>query len=479
MRATDTAKADLAGPIGQHLRETVRIAAPIAAALLSEMGMGLISTTMLGGLGDRALAAGALATNVFFTVLLVLQGMLSGVSVLAANRLGADEPQAVPGLYWSGVALAMALAVPMMALLSLPGETWAALGLAPALAADVADYLRILRWAVPGGMVGVGMMRQFLPAIGLERVLLWVLPGGVLLHAGLTRWLIDGGAGLPAFGLAGSAAAIVATLSILAVGMLAVLHGPRFGGFVRWVRPDPRVLASLLVIGLPVAAMVAVEAGLFLVTGIVAGVLGPSVLAAHMIALSVASVSFMVPLAVSQAANVRVASAHGAGNLAAARRAGFCAIGLSLAFMATTALVLSTAPGLIVRLYLPPAIGGAGTAALAARLLRVAGVFQLADGTQVAAAGALRGLQDVRVPMLLATFGYWGLGFWAGLWLAFRAQLGVVGLWWGLCVGLAVVAVCLTARFAQLCARLDDRAGYSTASATSLRLSKGMAKGGS
>jgi MATE family multidrug resistance protein len=457
MQATDTHKAETAGPVSQHVRQTIAIALPIAAALLSEMGMGLISTTMLGGLGDRALAAGALATNVFFSVLLVLQGALSGVGVLAANRLGAGQPREVPGLYWSGVALAVALAVPMVALLSLPARAWTALGLAPVLANDVASYLHILRWAVPGGMVGVGMMRQFLPAIGLERVLLWVLPGGVVLHAALTHWLIDGGAGLPPFGLAGSAAAIVATLTILAIGMLAVLHGPRFGSLVRWARPDARMLRALLGIGLPVAAMVAVEAGLFLVTGIVAGVLGPSVLAAHMIALSVASVCFMVPLAISQAANVRVASAHGAGNLAAARRAGFCAIGLSLTFMATTAFVLSNVPALIVRLYLAPpsapaAAGAAATAALAARLLRVASVFQLADGTQVAAAGALRGLQDVRVPTVLATFGYWGLGFWAGLWLAFREQLGVVGLWWGLCVGLAVVAVGLTARFAQLSA---------------------------
>ena len=439
----------LPGTYREHLRQTALISAPIAAALLSEIGIGLISTIMLGSLGDRALAAGSFSTNVFITVLLVLQGMLSGVGVLAANRLGAGRAQDVPGLYWGGVLLAVVLSVPLFAALSLPASAWRATGQTAALAADVATYLHVLRWAVPAGVVGIGMMRQFLPAIGLQRVLIWVLPAGVMLHAGVTRLLIHGGLGLPAYGLAGSAAAIVVTLSAVALSMLAVLHGPRFGGYVRLALPDVRILGALLVIGVPVAAMVAVEAGLFLAIGMMAAALGSAVLAAHMIALSVASVTFMVPLAISQTANVRVATADGAGNRQAARRAGLAAIALSTGFMAASAIVLSSVPHLIVGIYLGSTAQTAATVALAASLLRVAGVFQLFDGTQVAASGALRGLQDVRVPMLLAAFGYWGIGFWAGWLLAFRGHMGAVGLWWGLCAGLAVVAVALTARFAQ------------------------------
>ncbi len=439
-----------AGSYPQHLRQTLAISAPIAAALLSEIAMGLITTVMLGGLGDRALAAGAFSTNVFITGLLVLQGVLTGVGVLAANRLGAGQPEAVPGLYWSGVLLAVLLAAPLFAVMSAPAGLWRAAGQAPALAADVADYLHVLRWAVPAGVVGVGMMRQFLPAIGLQRVLLWVLPAGVVLQAGLTRLLIGGGFGLPAYGVAGAAAATVITLSVVAGAMLAVLHSRGFRLFVRLSRPRVAVLRALLAIGLPVAATVAVEAGLFLATGMLAASLGQVVLAAHMIALSVASVTFMVPLAISQAANVRVATESGAGRPAAARRAGIVAILLGAGFMAASALTLSLVPRVIVDLYIAPDAATAGAVALGASLLRVAGVFQLFDGTQVVAGGALRGLQDVRVPMVLATFGYWGIGFWAGWVLAFRCHLGAVGLWWGLCAGLAVVAVCLTVRFAQL-----------------------------
>ena len=194
--------------------------------------------------------------------------------------------------------------------------------------------------------------------------------------------------------------------------------------------------------------MVIVEAGLFLAACVLAGALGPIVLAAHMIALNVISVSFMVPLAISQTANVRVATARGAGNFPAARRAGFCAIGLAALFMATSALLLSLGAETIVGLYLGPVTAAnAATFTLAVQLVRVAAVFQLADGTQVAAAGALRGLQDVRVPMLFAACGYWAIGFTAAWALAFQASLGVVGIWWGLCAGLAVVAIALVARF--------------------------------
>ncbi len=438
-----------AGSYRSHLRATVVMAAPIALSLLCEIGMGLISTLFLGSLGDRALAAGAFGSNAFFTVLLILQGMLSGVGVRAANRIGAGEAGAVPAIYWSGVVLAVLLAVPMFALVSVPASLWRAIGEPAPLSEEIAAYMRILRWAVPAGVVGIGMMRQFLPAIGLQRMLIWVLPAGVVLHFALNLVLVRGVAGFGGYGLTGSAAATVVTLTVTAGVMLALLHGKRFGHWVRATRPELGQVRELLAIGLPVGGIVTVEVGMFLGAAILAGILGGPALAAHMIALSVASVAFMVPLAISQAANVRVAGWHGAGNHAAARRAGFSAIGASVAFMSGSALVLGFAPGLVVGLYLPANAANAATAALAARLLRVAGVFQLADGTQVTAAGALRGLQDVRVPMVMAAFGYWGIGFWAGWFLAFPAGMGAVGLWWGLCAGLAVVAGCLLVRFAK------------------------------
>ncbi len=437
------------GSYASHLIATAALAAPIAVALLSEMAMGLTDTVMLGSLGDGPLAAGGLGANIFFTALVILQGILSGVSVLAASARGAGCEQSVPKVYWSGVVLAAGLAAPLFALLSLARPALVALGEPAVLADEVATYLGVLRWGVPGGLVGIGMMRQFLPAIGQQRVLLWVVPGGLALNAALNWQLIHGGFGLPGFGLGGSAAATATTLSLLAATMLVALHAGRFRHLVALARPEIALLRRLLAIGLPVGATVTVEAALFLATSVMAGELGPTVLAANMITMSVTVSTFMVPLAIGQAANVRVAEASGAGNPEAARRAGFTAITLSAAFMACSALVLTVVPALIASAYLTAKSASAlATTALASHLLRIAGLFQIADGVQVVASAALRGLADTRIPMVLAAIGYWGIGFCAARTLAFTLDFGAAGLWWGLCAGLMSVAVSLVARFA-------------------------------
>jgi MATE family multidrug resistance protein len=438
----------------RHLSATAWMSAPIALALLSEMAMGLTDTVMLGGIGGAALAAGGLGANIFFTGLIVLQGVLSGVSVFTARALGSGRDGEVPGIYWSGVALAGLLGALLFALVSFPGRLLLLAGEKPALVRDLSAYLHVLRWGVPGGMVGIGMMRQFLPAVGLQRVLLWVVPAAVGVNAGLNWVLIHGvrwgGFAVPAFGMLGSAAATAVTITLLAGSLLGVLHGRRgWRRFVAPAWPRARTMGAMLGIGLPVGLTVTVEAALFLATGFLAGGLGREVLAAHMIAISVCSTSFMVPLSIAQTANVRVAHASGAGLAEEARRAGFAAMALSVGFMAMMAALLTQAPGAIVAAYLGRTVpANAAVVALAVSLLHVAGVFQIVDGAQAAAAGALRGLRDTRVPMLLAAIGYWGIGFWAGRYLAFDKGLGVVGLWWGLSAGLAVAAASLVLRFA-------------------------------
>ncbi len=439
-------RADLPGSYPHHVAALTTIAAPVALAQLSQMAMALTDTLMLGRIGDRALAAGGLGTNLFFTCLFCFQGLVSGVAVLASRSRGAGELGRIPGTYWSGMAIAAALAGPFFWLMSDPGPLLRAAGESPVLIADVCAYLDVLRWGVPAGLLGIGIVRAFLPAVGLQRLLVWVIPAGVVLNAALNYWLIGGGLGLPAYGMRGSAAATTITLWATSLALALLLHThPEWRQHVRLSRPGARVMGELLAIGVPVSVTTIVEATLFLATGLMVGVIGPTVLAAHTIALSVASVTFMVPMAVAGAANVRVAHEIGAGSPAAARRAGLVAIGMSSAFMAGTALVMITEPRAVARIYLGAA---SPTLALAASLLRVAGAFQVFDGIQVTASGALRGLKDTRVPMVLATIGYWGIGFVLGRHLAFAEGMGAVGLWWGLCIGLAVVAVSLTVRFA-------------------------------
>lgn len=447
-----TAAPPRAAPGAGPLRRTVGIALPIALAQLGQMAMGLTDQIMLGGIGPGALAAGGLGANLFFTVLLALQGVVSGVAVLAARSRGAGRPEEVPGTYWAGVAIASVLAVPFFLLMSHPGPLLRAVGEPADLSADVAIYLDVLRWGVPAGMLGIGLLRAFLPAVGLEQLLLWIMPAGILLNLVLNFWLIHGGLGLPGYGLRGSAAATAISMWAMALLLGGLVHGrARWRRHVGFTRPPVAVVREIVAIGLPVAGTVLVEAALFLATGLLVGTLGETPLAAHTVALSVASVSFMVPLAISQAANVLVAEAAGAGRPAAARRAGITAMALSLGYMGCAALLLLGAPHLVIGLYLPP---DQPAAAVAVRLLQVAGAFQLADGLQVTASGALRGLKDTRVPFLLATLGYWGIGFWLGHTLAFGAGMGAIGLWWGLFGGLAVTALLLCARFLRQTARM-------------------------
>jgi MATE family multidrug resistance protein len=436
----------------RHAAETARLAAPLAIAQLSQMAMGVTDTILLGSLGADALAAGGLGAGIFFVVVTLLQGVLSSVSVTVANARGAQAEHRVPHIYWTGLVLSALLAIPAFVLLSLSQPILLAFGEPAGLARDVGAYTGVLRWASLGSLIGIGMMRAFLPAIGAAKRLLWISIASVGVNAVLNYGLIHGAYGLPRMGLLGSAAATTITVWATALALVTLLHGRRrYRHFVSATRPNMPLMGELFGIGWPVAITYGVESTLFLGTGLMIGLLGETQLAAHQIALNVASVSFMVPLAIGQAANVRVGYWLGAGQPVAARHAGFVALGLGVAFMSLSGLALIVAPRAIVGLYLrldDPA--NAATAAIAASLLGVAAVFQIVDGMQAIGSGCLRGLKDTRIPMLAAAFGYWGVGFPTGYALAFHAGLGARGLWWGLAAGLASVAVLMTLRFERM-----------------------------
>jgi multidrug resistance protein, MATE family len=206
-------------------------------------------------------------------------------------------------------------------------------------------------------------------------------------------------------------------------------------------------MAAILRMGVPIGAIRGIEAGVFLAAGILMGLLGAAALGAHQLVINCASISFMVPLGLSQAATVRVAYELGAGRAAAARRAGIVALGLGIGFMALAALVLWTMPLTIIAAYVNVADpSNRELVRIARQLIAIAAIFQVFDGAQTIAVGALRGYKDTVIPLLLATFGYWGVGFLGGWCLAFPFGYGAAGLWWGLALGLAVVAVMLTLR---------------------------------
>jgi len=279
----------------------------------------------------------------------------------------------------------------------------------------------------------------------------------------LLNWaLIFGRLGAPALGMAGSGYASAINQWLMLAGLalcarimpdLAALAVLRNAFAARRIE-----IAEILRLGWPIGAMRGIEVGVFMTAGVLMGLLGAAALAAHQLVLNCAGITFMVPLGLSQAATVRVASELGSGRAVAARRAGFLALALGIGFMSTAAMVLWSIPDFIIGVYVDIADpANRETVQIARRLIAIAAIFQVFDGMQVIAAGALRGYKDTMIPMLLATFGYWGVGF-TGCWLfAFPLGYGAVGLWWGLALGLAAVAVMLTLRFHQLAPPMGRR----------------------
>lgn len=432
-----------------HAADTMRLASPLAIAQLAQMAMGITDAVMLGSLGGGALAAGGLGETLFITVCVVLQGVMTALAVLVSQARGAGRDAQVPGLYWTGVLLALLLVVPGFALFSVAEPLLLAVGEPEVLAHDAGVFVGTLRWATPGALLGMGLMRAFLPAIDRGGMVLWVSLASAAVNGALCYGFVHGAWGLPALGLRGPALATVVSLTAGAVVLLVSLHGrPGLRRFVAWRGLHLPLLGAMLRLGIPVSATFAVETGLFLAVALLIGRLGPVPLAAQQVALNILSVAFMVPLAIAQAANVRVGHCVGAGDKPGARRAGLVAIGLGAAFEVMAALLLLGAPGAVVGLYLDPASPGSAEAfALATGLLSVVVVFQVADGVQCVAGGALRGLGDTHMPFVLAAMAYWGVGFPAAWFLALRAGWGVEGAWWGLAAGLIGVAMLLTWRF--------------------------------
>ncbi|MBV9521203.1 MAG: MATE family efflux transporter [Alphaproteobacteria bacterium] len=440
-----------------ELEATLRLALPLAAAQLSQVLMGVTGAAMMGRLGGAALAAGGLGAALFFTVTIVFQGVLNAVGPLAAHALGAGAAGRVGTIVAHGLFILAALAAIGVIVVLNIDRGLAAIGHAPPLVALTRQFLHAAVWGLPAGL-GFALFRSYLAAASRTWPVMVVLLFCLALNAALNDALIFGRFGAPPLGVAGAgyAAAAVQWIEFLGVAGYAALQ-PAFrahGLGTALLRPNWREAAPILQLGWPIAGIFATEVGVFTATALLAGLLGTAALAAHQVAIGICSLTFMVPLAFSQAATVRVALADGAGRLAAARRAGFIALTCGVGFMAAMSVVIIVMPGAIVAIYLDRADpANAGAVATAGRLLVIAALFQVFDGTQTIAAGALRGLKDTRVPLLVGAIGYWPIGFFGGWIMAFPLGFGPAGLWWGLALGLAAVALPLTLRFRRLTRR--------------------------
>jgi MATE family multidrug resistance protein len=380
-------------------------------------------------------------------------GLLNAVAPLAARSLGreANAYDDVARTVRQGLWSSAALAVPCWLVLWWSEPILLAMGQSSALAAEAGTYVRALQWALLPFWCYL-VLRSFISV--LERPF-WALVIGLLgvLANALGNWcLMLGRCGMEPMGIAGSG--LATTLSswlMLATMTLVVQLDRRFSGFrvfANFLRADWSRLAELWRLGLPMAAMLLFEVTIFNAAVFLMGLIGTAALAAHTIAINIASLTFMVPLGIGQAATVRVGLAYGRHDRDGIHRAGWSAFGLATAFMAAMSLIMVLAPERLISAFLDirePA--NAEVLRLAATFLLFAALFQIADGAQAVGGGMLRGLHDARVPMLYALGGYWGIGLPLGVVLAFGFGMGGTGIWIGLATGIGVVAVLMICRW--------------------------------
>ena len=437
-----------------ELRSTLALAWPL---ILSNLTMQLINATdvvLMGWLGPQQLAASALGLNLTWAFTLVAMGLVTASSPMMATALGARKHAVrdVRRTFRQSLWLVAGVTIPLWILLWNAEPVILALGQEPELAAQAALFLRGYMWsALP--FLAFQAMRNFLSALERPGWIFAISALGIGLNALVSWSLIFGKFGLPALGIFGGGLGSSIVWCGLAVGLGIVLvtdrQFRRYRLFGRWWRADWPRLGRLLQLGLPIGLTMGFEGAVFSSAAYLMGLINADNVAAHAIALQIAALTFMVPLGLGQAATVRVGRALGAHDRPGVHRAGWTAFVLGVGFMAAMALIMWTVPRPLIGLFLDSSAQDGPVMHLAVSFLAVAAAFQIADGAQVVAAGMLRGLHDTRVPMLFALVGYWVVGIGTGVRLAFYGGWNGVGIWTGLAVGLAFVAILMLARWSM------------------------------
>ncbi|MBS0383385.1 MAG: MATE family efflux transporter [Proteobacteria bacterium] len=429
-----------------EMRATVKLALPLIAGQLSAVGMGAVDVALAGHYNAHTLAAVAVGANVWTLGLVSAIGVMMALSPSVAQLDGARRHGEIGPLFRQALWLAAALSVLLWfgARHSLP--LLRLLGVDPALLVDAEAFLHALSWGAPG-LCGYFTLRGLCEGSSWTRPTMLFGMFGLVVLVPLDWILIYGKFGLPALGAEGAGIANALALWLQLLAFAAYLKfGRRFrhlGLFARMERPDWHALRHLLWIGVPMAVTLLMEAGLFVISALLISRFGTVAIDGHQIAINVASVTFMLPLGLALAVTVRVGNAAGRGNASAVRWAGNVGVALTLATQAVSASLMLAIPHAIAHVY----SNDPRVIALAAQLLILAGVFQFSDGIQVVSNGALRGLKDTRMPMLITAFAYWAVGMPIGAWLAFGAGWGVHGMWVGMIAGLTAAAVLLFARW--------------------------------
>jgi MATE family multidrug resistance protein len=436
-----------------EVRALLRLAGPMVAANLLQMAVYAVDVIFVGRLGPVELAASTLGVFLYTLVMWAMIGLTGACAPLIAAEIGrrAHAVREVRRTFRMAMWLGVLVATPFAVLMSQGEAILLLAGQDPVVARRADAFLDILLFAL-GPSVLAGVMRTAAAALGRPGWAMIVTALAVVVALVANWCLVFGNAGFPALGLEGSAIASLVTTLVMTLAYAGILVTDRrlrrFRLFGRWWRTEWSRMGEIVRLGVPIALTMTFEGALFGGAAILMGLIGVAEVAAHAVALNIAAVAFQLPLGIGQATTIRVGMAYGARDVGWIARAGNAGIALGIGVMAVTAFALWAAPRPFIGAYLDLAAPeNARVIALAMQYLVVAAMFQLIDGAQVVSAAVLRGLQDTRVPMLIALFGYWAVGFGTSILLGFGLGLEGVGIWLGLAAGLLVVSVLLLWRW--------------------------------
>jgi len=440
--------------VRREIREFFGLAIPLISAQVAQSATGFVDTVMMGWLGQEYLAGGGLAAMTFMLLLVTATGLVVGISPLIAEAYGSGYRARIQKLTGHGIWLTLLVTLPIMLLLGQIERVIEHLGQSAITVTLASKFLGIMLWGFLPALM-FALLKSVVSSLSHPKPIMVIVVIGTLFNAIANYILGFGKLGFPALGIAGIAWASVLSQWLMLLALIIYILKDRelrsyqlFGSLYEF---ELKTLRDLIKIGSPIAVSFSLEIGLFTATTYLMGALGIEVLAAHQIVLQTISLIFMVPLGMSFATTIRVGQWYGQQNSEGVERAAYVSMWIGGIFMTGMAIILLVFPRSIFSLYLDvDAPENAKVIALATSMNSIGAISQILDGVQTNAAGALRGLQDTRIPMLLSFAAFWGVGLSSGYFLGFHFGLGGVGLWIGQFLGIAMSAVVFLSRFRQL-----------------------------
>ncbi|MCY7369147.1 MAG: MATE family efflux transporter [Chamaesiphon sp.] len=441
-------------PIYREATEFLKLAIPLIGVQLSQAVIGFVDTLMMGRMGLETLAAGGLAALTFGVFVHAATGITMSVSPILATAYGAGDKLQIERVVQQGCLLVIGLSIPISLCIYNFDLVMRYLGQAETTVVLGNTYLDVMAWGFFPAL-GFALLRSVVSAMSQTRIVVAIAIGGTIINSVGDYALGFGKFGCPRLGIAGFAlASVLAMWAMFATLISYMLTQPElkhYQFFRHIYRVDRQILSKLIKIGLPIGGATALEISLFAIVTYLMGALGTEVLAAHQVVLQTISITFMVPLAMSYAATIRVGQEVGQNNRIGITRAGYVGAGIGLVFMILVMIMMLVFPQQIIGIFIDISDPrNTKVVTLATGLMIIAAISQIVDGPQKIILGALYGLQDTRIPMLLSLLAFWGVGLTSGYWLGFYTPLGGNGLWIGQSIGIAISAVIFFWRFHHL-----------------------------